>query len=100
MSWLRFVILLLAFAHATGLQDIVEVACDQSCEEGEAGCDEGCPPICASCHCARCPVASAPVAGVTAPVMPAVARLAFAEGERMPASRNVDEILRVPIARA
>jgi hypothetical protein len=100
VSWLRLLVLLFAFAHATGLPDVVEVACDDSCEEGEAGCEEGCPPICVSCHCARCPVASAPPSAAMDPLRRAADRLMFAESERMPASRHVDEILRVPIARA
>jgi hypothetical protein len=103
VTWLRLLVLLFALAHATGLSDVVEVACGEDCEEevaageGGDGCDDGCPPICASCSCARCPVASAEVAVVTEPVLPAPARATFVEAGRMPPSRDVDEILRVPI---
>lgn len=104
MSWLRLLVLLFALAHATGLSDAVEVACGDDCEEQaaaggeEAGaCDDGCPPICAACSCARCPVASAAVAVIAEPVAPPAARVSFVEADRMPPSRDVDEILRPPI---
>lgn len=107
MTWVRLLVLLFALAHATGLSDAVAVACGDDCEEAEVaageggdGCDEGCPPICAACSCARCPVASATVAVVTAPVPPAPARATFVEAAQMPTSRDVDEILRVPIRRS
>jgi hypothetical protein len=105
VTWLRLLVLLFAFAHATGLSDAVEVAFGDDCEEeaaageGADGCDDGCPPICASCSCARCPVASASVAVVVIdPVLPAPARATFVEAGQMPSSRDVDEILRVPIS--
>lgn len=99
MPWLRVLVLAFAFAHATGLSDAIEVACDEACEE-EGACDDGCPPICASCSCARCPVATAVTSTVMAPVRPPLARVVFADVAGMPASPDRLGILRVPIAAA
>ena len=96
MPFLRVLILAFALVHATGLSDALDVACAGECAEDD--CDDGgCPPLCATCQCARCP-AGVPIGigGVDAP-KPELVLAIFPDTERAPSSPDPGEILRVPI---
>ena len=99
MIVLRVVVLAFALVHAVGLSDAMEVACDEAGDCAEEDCEDGCPPICPSCHCARCPVSVAPeAAALDLPGAPPRAA-AFPEIAAGVAGPDPREILHVPIAR-
>jgi hypothetical protein len=99
VPFLRVLVLAFAIANASGLMDVM-LASDCGAECAETDCDEGCPPVCPTCHC----VVRSPLAVTATPVCgepPRIARLApFAEGERDPTSPDPREILHVPRALA
>jgi len=94
----RILVLAIALAHASGVADLVlEVACEEACEEGDC---EDCPPACPTCHCpTRCPVGVASEAVHVVAPEPRVTRPVLADRDRVPATPDPNEILRVPIAR-
>lgn len=99
MPFLRLLLILLALISASGLGEVIEASCGDTCA-GEP-CDDGdCPPVCPSCACARLPVAVTAVPPTSAP-RPAVdpRTLTFAP-ESEPNAPEPQEILRVPIDRA
>jgi hypothetical protein len=96
VPWLRILVLAFALAHATGLSDLIEVACDDDC--AEQSCDDGCPPICPTCHCVRCPTGITSSSGADLSPRPPPVSLSSHRSERTPASPEPSEILRVPIA--
>lgn len=95
---LRILVLAFVLLHAGGLTSALEAACADDCAETD--CDDGCPPLCPSCHCARGPVAlaAAPPVPVAEPPRNLAAVIGLAQRE--PASPEPGEILHVPIARA
>lgn len=101
MPWLRalrVLVLVCAFAHASGLSDALTVACGDDCAERD--CDAGCPPICPTCHCAPCPVAIT-AAGVAIALAAPPARVpAPPAATDAPSGPDPGEILRVPIVGA
>lgn len=98
VPWLRVLVLAMALLHATGLTDAMEVACDESCADGEDCGDEGCAPICPTCQCAPCPTGIPLADGAAvfpARVDPTMAT--FQVVERVVPNPDPLEILRVPI---
>jgi hypothetical protein len=99
VPFLRVLVLAFAIANASGLMDVM-LATECGVECAEADCDDGCPPICPTCHC----VVRSPVAVTTTPACaepPRVGREApFADGDRDPVCPDPREILHVPRALA
>jgi hypothetical protein len=95
----RVLVLALALLHATGVSDAFEVACEDTCAEGEDCGDEGCAPICPTCQCAPCPAGVAIQApGVVAPVQQHPTTAAFHEVDDAIGGPDPREILHVPIS--
>jgi hypothetical protein len=94
----RVLVLVFALLHATGLSDAMEAACAEDCADGDDCGDEGCAPICPTCHCAPCPAGvatSAMAAVLPVPTAPTVA--AFHDVDDVVNSPDPREILHVPI---
>jgi len=93
---LRILVLAFVLAHAAGVTDALEAACDEC---GERDCDDGaCPPLCPACHATHCPagIVTAVAVAPANPARPTQGR--FAEVARAAANPDPREILRVPIA--
>ncbi|MBK9037411.1 MAG: hypothetical protein IPL61_40240 [Myxococcales bacterium] len=99
MPLLRLLLVVLALVNLGGLASAVEASCDGAC--ADEPCDDGaCPPLCASCACARLPIAAstAPATAVAPP--PIDLRTLTFPTESEPSAPEPQEILRVPITRA
>lgn len=96
---MRLLLLVLVLVNTSGLASAVEVACGDDCA-GEP-CDDGdCPPVCASCACARLPLATAAAPATEAAQVPVGLRTLSFAPQAEPSAPEPQEILRVPIARA
>lgn len=89
-------VLAIAFAHATGLSEVLEATFTS--DRSDADCAPGdCPPLCPTCHFVRCP----PTATATVTFRAPPARLmqtAFVDATGAPSAPDPREILHVPIA--
>jgi hypothetical protein len=93
---LRILVLALALAQATGLTQVLEVACDDVCADEDG--DEGCPPVCVSCKCAPSTVGIATAPATVSTPMELAPPTVFARVGIGAPSPDPREILRVPIA--
>lgn len=98
MPFLRVLVLAFALLQATGLSDAMEATCAEDCADGDDCGDEGCAPICPSCHCAPCPAGVAtPVVAAVLPPRTAPTVAAFHDVDDAVSTPDPREILRVPI---
>ena len=102
---LRALVLAVVLGHATGLAGALERLCAgdcaDDCGERDRGCDDGtCPPVCASCQCARAPTMIATVPAAIVAPLPIAVRATHGADAAPPASPDPREILHVPIVAA
>lgn len=96
MSFARVIVFALALIHAVGLADLVmDDACEEVCTDD--GCGDDClPGVACRCHCPTAMSALGAVAQTAAKIPNPREVTAFSDEQRMHASPDPLEILRVP----
>jgi hypothetical protein len=97
VPWLRILVLAFALLHATGASDAIEAVCGDACKE-DCGDDEGCPPLCVTCHAAHCPSGVVAARVAIEPPPPRTTAATFEATDDAAPSPDPRDILHVPIA--